>query len=50
MELLSLTDDFDVSKLTSEMYYDKIDAVKENLEIVRDQLINEDNIYKTYLQ
>jgi len=24
--------------------------VKENLEIVRDQLINEDNIYKTYLQ
>ena len=48
--IISLTDDFDVSKLTSEMYYDKIDAVKENLEIVRDQLINEDNIYKTYLQ
>ena len=48
--IISLTDDFDLSKLTSEMYYDKIDAVKENLEIVRDQLINEDNIYKTYLQ
>jgi hypothetical protein len=48
--IITLTDNFDVSKLTSEMYYDKIDAVKENLEIVRDQLINEDNIYKTYLQ
>jgi len=48
--IITLTDDFDVSKLTSEIYYDKIDAVKENLEIVKNQLINEDNIYKTYLQ
>lgn len=47
--IITLTDDFDVSKLTSEIYYDKIDAVKENFEIVKNQLINEDNIYKTYL-
>jgi len=48
--IITLTDDFDVSKLTTEMYYDKIDAVKENLEIIKSLPINEDNIYKTYLQ
>lgn len=48
--IISLTDDFDISWLTEELYYDKIDAVKENLEIVKDFLINEDCIYKTYLE
>ena len=48
--LITLTDDFDASQLTEEVYYDKLEAVKENLEIVKDFLINEDYIYKTYLQ
>jgi len=48
--IITLTDNFDVSQLTPEMYYDKMDAVKENLEIIKSLPINEDNIYKTYLQ
>ena len=48
--IISLTEDFDISQLTPDLYYDKLDAVKENLEIVKDFLINEDYIYKTYLE
>ena len=48
--IITLTDDFDSSQLTPEIYYDKIDAVKENLEIIKSLPINEDNIYKNYLQ
>tara|TARA_B100001939_G_scaffold311162_1_gene293553 strand:- start:3284 stop:4105 length:822 start_codon:yes stop_codon:yes gene_type:complete len=48
--IITLTDDFDPSQLTPEIYYDKIDAVKENLEIIKSLPINEDNIYKNYLQ
>ena len=48
--IITLTDDLDFSTLTADLYYDRIDAVKENLEIVKDFLINEDYIYKTYLQ
>jgi hypothetical protein len=48
--IIILTDDFDLSQLTEELYYDKLDAVKENLEIVENFLINEDYIYKTYLE
>lgn len=47
--IISLTEDFDISSLTPDLYYAKIDAVKENLEIVKNFLINEDYIYKTYL-
>lgn len=48
--IITLTDDFDISQLTPDLYYDKMDAVKENLEIVKNSPINEDYIYKTYLQ
>jgi hypothetical protein len=48
--IITLTDDFDVSQLTPDLYYDKLDAVKENLERVKDFLINEDYIYNTYLK
>lgn len=48
--IITLTDDFDLSQLTEELYYDKLDAVKKNLEIVKDSFINEDYIYKTYLE
>lgn len=48
--IICLTDDFDVSSLTAELYYAKLDAVKENLEIIQNFPINEDYIYKTYLE
>jgi len=48
--IITLDDDFDVDLLTSEIYYDRLDAVKENLEIVKDLLINEDYIYQIYLK
>ena len=48
--IITLTEEFDPSQLTEELYYDRLDAVKENLEIVSDFLINEDYIYKTYLE
>jgi hypothetical protein len=48
--IIFLNDDFDVSQLTPELYYGKLDVVKENLEVVKNFLINEDYIYKTYLE
>ncbi len=48
--IILLTDDFDISLLTPELYYDKLEAVKDNLERVKNYLINEDYIYNTYLQ
>ena len=48
--IVCLTDDFDISSLTAELYYDKLEAVKDNLERVKNYPINEDYIYKTYLQ
>jgi hypothetical protein len=48
--IITLDDEFNVDLLTSEMYYDRLDAVKENLEIVKDFAINEDYIYNTYLK
>lgn len=48
--IIMLTDDFDITTLTPELYYDKLDAVKENLEIIENLSINEDYIYNTYLK
>jgi hypothetical protein len=48
--IIFLTDDFDVTSLTPDLYYDKLEAVKDNLERVKNYPINEDYIYKTYLQ
>jgi len=48
--IITLTDDFDVSSLTPELYYDKMDAVKENFEIVQNSLIVDDYLYKTFLE
>ena len=47
--IITLTDDFDVSLLTPELYYGKMDAVKENFEIVQNSLIVDDYLYKTHL-
>jgi hypothetical protein len=48
--IIILNDDFDISTLTPDLYYDKLDAVKENLERIKDLLINEDYIYQIYLK
>lgn len=48
--IIFLNDDFNTSSLTAELYYDKLEAVKDNLERVKNYPINEDYIYKTYLK
>lgn len=48
--IITLNDDFEISTLTPNLYYDKLDAVKENFERVKDLLINEDYIYQIYLK
>jgi len=48
--IIILNEDFDISLLTPELYYDKLEAVKDNLERVKSSLITEDYIYKTYLR
>lgn len=45
--ILNLTEEFDVSE---EIYYDKMDAIKENLEKIKDIEVLEDFIYTTYLK
>jgi hypothetical protein len=48
--IIFLNDDFDVSQLTPELYCDKLEAVKDNLERIKSFPINEDYIYKKYLE
>ena len=48
--IITLTDDFDPSQLTPEIYYDKMMLSRKILEIIKSLPINEDNIYKNYLQ
>jgi hypothetical protein len=45
--IIELTDEFDVS---DEIYYDKMDAIKDNLERVKQIEVLEDYIYKFYLE
>lgn len=47
--IIVLTDDFDVSQLTPELYYSKMDAIKDNLERTLQYDIIEDIIYKKYI-
>jgi hypothetical protein len=42
-----LSDEFDVSE---EIYYSKIDAIRENLEKVKEIEVLEDFIFKNYLE
>jgi len=48
--IIFLNDDFDVSSLTADLYYDRIEAVKDNLERVKNFTVSEDYIYETYLK
>lgn len=45
--IMNLTDEFDVSE---EIYYSKLNAIRENLERVKDMEVLEDFIYKNYLE
>jgi hypothetical protein len=45
--IINLTDEFEVSE---EIYYNKINAIKENLEKVKEIEVLEDFIYKNYLE
>lgn len=40
--IINLTEDFDITKLTPELYYSKIENVKNNLEVVRNMPLSDD--------
>jgi len=46
--IIFLDDDFDISTLTEDLYYSKIDAVKDNFERVMNWPVAEDYIYENY--
>ena len=46
--IIFLDDEFDLSSLTPDLYYSKLDAVKENLERAIEFPIAEDYLYQTY--
>ena len=46
--IIFLDDEFDLSSLTPDLYYSKMDAVKENLERAIEFPIAEDYLYQTY--
>jgi len=48
--IIFLDDDFDVSSLTEELYYSKMEAIKDNLERAKEFPIAEDYLYQTYLK
>lgn len=47
--IIMLTDDFDLNTLTSELYYSKMDAIKDNFERAINLPTAEDYIYLNYL-
>ena len=46
--IIFLDDDFDVSTLTEELYYSKMDAIKDNFERANNLQVAEDYLYETY--
>jgi len=47
--VIILTDDFDIKQLTPELYYSKMDAIKDNFNRTLKYNIIEDDIYKNYI-
>jgi hypothetical protein len=47
--MILLEDSFDIESLTEDVYYDKMDAVKDNFERALKMEILEDFIYENYL-
>ena len=48
--IIFLNDNFDISSLTPDLYYSKIEAVKDNFERVKDYLLLENYMYNNYLR
>lgn len=48
--IITLTEDFDISSLTPELYYSKIDAVLDNLETIEEYNVIEDVLWEKYLK
>jgi hypothetical protein len=48
--IISFHDSFDINMLSEELYYSKIDAVKDNYERSLDYAVLENYIYKNYLK
>lgn len=48
--IIFLDHNFDINTLTEDLYYSKIEAVKDNLERVQNFTVAEDYIYQNYLQ
>ena len=46
--IIFLDDDFDISTLSEDLYYSKMDAIKENFERAIEFPIAEDYLYQTY--
>jgi hypothetical protein len=47
--IITLTDEFKIEDLNFELYYSKLDAVKENLKLSMDLLLSEDYICKNFI-
>tara|TARA_R110001606_G_scaffold399176_1_gene581312 strand:- start:5055 stop:5852 length:798 start_codon:yes stop_codon:yes gene_type:complete len=48
--IIMLTDDFKIEDLSFELYYSKMDAIKENYEIVTNMSVAEDYIYEKFIK
>ena len=48
--IIFLDDDFDISSLTEDLYYSKMEAIKDNLERAINFPVAEDYLYQTYLK
>jgi hypothetical protein len=48
--IITLNDDFKIESLSFELYYSKLDAVKDNLKRAEDILVAEDYIYLKYIK
>ena len=46
--IIFLDDEFDVSTLTEDLYYSKMEAIKDNFERANNLLVAEDYLYETY--
>ena len=46
--IIFLDDDFDISTLTEDLYYSKMDAIKDNFERANNLQVAEDYLYETY--
>jgi hypothetical protein len=46
--IIVLTDEFDINTLTEDLYHSKLDAIKDNLERVKEMEVLEDYIHRNY--